>query len=288
MTGLPHTMGRMLPLRPYAPTDDLQEERPLTPAFDAAIRARWGRGPITEHVIFGRRSGAAIHALHGALANDASFVAFSRRLGAVLTTIGYDSGELARALQIAADAGAQDDAGAAIAFLIGQRTSSEAGTRPFAAALATAAVGTFGVPENGALQGTVIEGLGRRLAQQHGDALVAFLKAQHRLTAELLDKTPTVVLARSERRDGQAPARPATEDSRLRPLSSWATSIKAARGMARAEDAMRTGRPHVWIFLAEVPAARIISTWATGIGAQSECEVVLSGAAPGDRVAVMR
>jgi hypothetical protein len=276
------------PLRAYVPPGP-DEKAPLSPSFDAAVRARWDRGPITDHSVFGRRSGAPIAALHAHLTSDEAFAAFAAQLELMLSREpGHDETELWAAERTAAEAGVPGDVGAAIAFLIGQRTSSDATARPCAMALAVAALEAFGVPENAALTGLPVAADARRVATTHRDALVAFLHAQKRATSELLSNTSTVVLARSDRRDRPAPEPGVTTDLHLRPLSSWATTIDAARGMAKAEDATRTGHTHVYISVAEVPADRIISTWATGIGAQAECEVVLAGAAEGDQAHAMR
>jgi hypothetical protein len=55
--------------------------------------------------------------------------------------------------------------------------------------------------------------------------------------------------------------------------------------MTDAPDA-GSGGPYVWMFSADVPIDRVLSTSGTGFGAPSESKVVLMGGRPGDRCAV--
>ena len=123
------------------------EKAPLSPSFDAAVRARWDRGPITDHSVFGRRSGAPIAALHAHLTSDNAIAAFAAQLELMLSREpGHDETELRSGrADIAAEARVSGDVGAAIAFLIGSGASSDATARPCAMALAVAALEAFGV-----------------------------------------------------------------------------------------------------------------------------------------------
>jgi hypothetical protein len=275
-------------LEPATPPLGLASDVPLSPWFDAAVRTRWARGPVVTDML-GERSAVAVVDLHAALAGDAAFRAFADRLEAVIEAFPEDDdANLVGPARIAREAGVDDAAGRAIAFLIGERSTSCAGRSRFALAMIVAASTAFAVPENGALDRsprTVAED-GRRLAADHRDALEAFFTAQRTLTAALTAQETTVTLARGVRLD-DPPSAGADVPVQVRSLESWTTTLAAARGLANGLDALKHGGAHVRILVAKIAVERLMSTSATGLGSPYEYEVVLTGGASGDRCHVI-
>lgn len=251
-------------------------------AVKALIDEREAARPVIEMGALGCRSAAALVDLHAALAHDGTFAVFA----AALPELPETGDSWYAASRRAAQAHVDDPVGRALAFLLGERSTSWAKDSPSAVALAIAAAETYGVRENGVTDASPrqIVDAARRFAATHAAAIRVFLDAQRELTAQLFAGASRLCLFRGERRSERAPD-VASMQVELRPLSSWTTSPETARGLTEAPDAAGGGA-HVWILSAEVPIDRILATSVTGFGAPFETELVLSGGRPGDSCGV--
>jgi hypothetical protein len=239
--------------------------------------------PILEDELLGRRSLASIVDLHALLVGDASFKGFAD----ALEHLPEAEDDWGGAWRAARDAAVDDSTGIAVAFLLAERSTSHAWKSPLAVALTIATAEWAGLDggDDATRSSPATVERARYLVDAHRYAFSAFFAAQKHLTVELFDGAARLNLLRGVRRfephQGPGPVPLA-----LRPLSSWTASEETARGIVLAPDAAGGG-PYLWVFSADVPLDRVLSTSVTGFGAPFESEVVLIGGRAGDSCTVV-
>ncbi len=213
-------------LRPPTASPDVVSSRLVEEAIEQRKRA----GPIVAGA-HGQRSVAALVDLHAALSEEPAFAAFATTLPHVPEA----EGGWYAATTVAKDAAVDDSVGHAIAFLLGERSTSLAGESPFAVALAVAAAEIFGVGKPELIDGSSphTAEVACRLAADSYDAFRNFFDAQRQLTAHLFAGAPYLLCAGASEGSTPLTRRPyrLTSDRcrRGRPIgtrhSAWSTGL---------------------------------------------------------------